>query len=142
MTDLRILGFDFGTRKVGVAFGQSITSTAKPLTILVNNSQLALWGQIEPLINAWKPTHLLVGLPTNMDDSPSQLTTLTREFIQHLRNHSDLPIIEIDERLSTRAVYWQTEYNPDRGRKKRRKVNIDAHAAALLIEDWFKTTGN
>jgi putative Holliday junction resolvase len=140
-TSVRVLGFDFGTRKIGVAFGQSITGTAQPLTALVNNSQQPLWRQIEPLINTWKPTHLLVGLPTNMDDSPSVITELTQQFIQHLHNHCDLPIISIDERLSTRAVYWQddAQSKPARSRKKRVARSIDAQAAAILIEDWFKS---
>ncbi len=141
MSSLRVLGFDFGTRMIGVAFGQSITGTAQPLTVLINNSQQPLWRQIEPLILNWQPTHLLVGLPTNMDDSPSAITQLTEQFIQHLRNHCDLEIVAIDERLSTRAVYWQNDQTikPERSRKKRVTRSIDAQAAAILIEDWFQT---
>lgn len=140
MSNVRVLGFDFGTRKIGVAFGQSMTGTAQPITVLINNSQQPLWRQIEPLIIKWQPTHLLVGLPTNMDDSASDLTQLTQQFMQHLRNHCDLPIVTIDERLSTRAVYWQNDQpiKPQRSRKKRVQHSIDAQAAAILIEDWFQ----
>ena len=140
MSHLRVLGFDFGTRKIGVAFGQSITGTAQPLTALVNHSQQPLWRQIEPLVLKWQPTHLLVGLPTNMDNSESLLTALTQQFIQHLGNHCDLPIVTMDERLSTRAVYWQNDQQikPERSRKKRVVRSIDAQAAAILIEDWLQ----
>ncbi len=135
-----ILAFDFGHKKIGIAFGQSITGTANPINVLHYKSDQALWPKLEPYITQWHPTHLLVGIPLNMDDSPSDMTVACQDFCRYLKKHTQLPVITIDERLSTRAARWQLDSNSNTSNrsKKNRSQPVDAIAAQVLIENWFQ----
>ena len=82
---LIILGFDYGMKYTGVAVGQTITKTAKPLITLKSHSGVPNWKQISSLIKTWKPHILVVGVPLNMDGSPQQITHITLNFVEELR---------------------------------------------------------
>ena len=62
-----LLGFDFGTRSIGVAIGQEITGSAQPLRALKANDGIPSWEEIGKLLGEWQPDLLVVGLPLNMD---------------------------------------------------------------------------
>ena len=62
-----LLAFDFGTKSIGVAVGQRITGTARPLTALKANDGTPDWNLIERLLKEWQPDDVIVGLPLNMD---------------------------------------------------------------------------
>ncbi len=66
---LTLLGFDFGTHSIGVAIGQTVTGTAKPLTAVRAKNSVPCWEKIADLIQTWQPNILVVGLPTNVDGS-------------------------------------------------------------------------
>ena len=61
------LSFDFGTQRIGVAFGQSLTGTARPVCILKAKDGIPDWDEIVQLIKDWKPDALVIGLPYNLD---------------------------------------------------------------------------
>ncbi|MET0044659.1 MAG: Holliday junction resolvase RuvX, partial [Candidatus Thiodiazotropha sp. 6PLUC3] len=69
-----LLGFDFGTRKIGVAVGQSLTGTATPLETLELVNHKPDWERIKQLIDEWQPQALVVGLPLDVDDSETDAT--------------------------------------------------------------------
>ena len=69
-----VLCFDFGTKSIGLAIGQSITNTANPLTELKAKDGVPNWEQIKKIIDEWQPDLLLIGLPLNMDGSFSELS--------------------------------------------------------------------
>lgn len=64
-----LLCFDFGTRQIGVAYGQTQTGTAAPVAVLKARDGQPRWEEIARLIDDWRPARLLVGLPLNMDGS-------------------------------------------------------------------------
>ena len=99
-----VLGFDFGTKKTGVATGQSITATAAPLAPLAMRDGIPDWLVIERLLKEWQPQALLVGLPLNMDDTESELSHLARKFARRLHGRFNLPVFMVDERLTSRAA--------------------------------------
>src|SRR5690606_24221209 len=70
----RVLGFDFGTRQIGVAVGQTLTGNARPLKELRARDGIPDWDQIGALLKEWQPDALIVGLPLNMDGSPSEMS--------------------------------------------------------------------
>lgn len=131
MEEITVLGFDFGRKYIGVATGQTITLTAQPLMTLAGPFQKAL-PHIQELIQAWKPTLLVVGLPLNMDGTESQLSKESTRFAAKLKNLSQLPVELIDERLSTRAA---RERLPPRHSKSQ----LNAVAAQIIIETYFST---
>ncbi|HBT7181679.1 TPA: Holliday junction resolvase RuvX, partial [Klebsiella pneumoniae] len=74
------LGFDFGTKSIGVAVGQRITATARPLPALKAQDGKPDWNVIEKLLKEWQPEAVIVGLPLNMDGTEQPLTARARNF--------------------------------------------------------------
>ena len=62
---MQIISFDFGTKKIGVAVGQTLTKTSSPLSIIFNHRNKINWPEIEEVLNEWKPELILVGKPLN-----------------------------------------------------------------------------
>ena len=79
-----VLGFDFGERRIGIATGQTITSNATPLTTLKAINQKPDWQSIEKIIAEWKPDALIVGIPTYLDGSQSEMTLKAEKFCRQL----------------------------------------------------------
>lgn len=130
-----VLGFDFGTKKSGVATGQRITATAAPLAPLAMRDGIPDWLVIEKLINEWRPQLLLVGLPLNMDDTESELSHLARKFGRRLHHRFNLPVLMVDERLTSRAA---KELLIDISQLRKGKLpSLDSTAAVLMVEGWL-----
>jgi len=127
MADI-IMGFDFGTGKIGVAVGQAITATATPLTILKARDGIPNWQQVEKLIKEWQPSLLVVGLPLNMDDTPSEMSRLAEKFARKLSGRFNLPSETVDERLSSFEAANRSDG----------EELIDAIAAQLILETYFR----
>jgi len=133
----RLLGFDFGTKKIGVAYGQTVTQTAQPLCILPAKDGVPQWAEIQKLIDKWRPQLLIVGLPLNMDGTEQPITQAAREFTAQLAQQFALPVTTMDERLSTieaRALVFAHG-----GYKALQEKKIDAVAAVLILESWMQT---
>lgn len=132
----RVMAFDFGTQKMGMAVGQALTGTASPLPLFAMRDGIPDWVALLKLIQDWQPELCLVGLPLNMDDSESELSTRARKFARRLRHHTNLPVLMMDERLSTRDA---REAVSQIGQRRRGKMpSADAMAAVLLAESWFR----
>ena len=106
----RLLGFDYGTRQIGVAVGQTLTGSAQPLLVLKARDGVPDWRQIAALIDEWKPDALVVGLPLNMDGTPSDMSARAEKFARRLEGRYRLTVHCVDERLSTfeAAGCWAT----------------------------------
>jgi putative Holliday junction resolvase len=134
-----VLGFDFGTKYIGVAVGQTITHLATPLTSLHAIDGIPDWNMVKRLVDSWKPDLLLVGIPLNMDGTEQPMTTYARDFSLSLKKQTGLPIVEVDERLSTweakqRVSEKKKHKNP---RSKAALSDINATSAAILVEQWL-----
>ncbi|MEE3300817.1 MAG: Holliday junction resolvase RuvX [Pseudomonadota bacterium] len=128
------LAFDYGTQRIGVAFGQSVSSTAKAVTILKAKDGVPDWDQIQKLIDEWKPGLLVVGLPYNLDGTESKLLTQAIKFARRLNGRFNLPSFGIDERLSSKAAIEKV-VKDSHGNKN--KTAIDDIAAQIILENWF-----
>ena len=130
-----ILAFDFGTRRVGVAVGETLLGQARPLLTIDSERNEARFDAISRLIGEWQPSCLVVGLPHHLDGSDSEMTARCQRFAHQLEGRYRLPVVLVDERLSSaaaeedqrrRGVGWQA------GRK-----TLDADAAAILLQDFL-----
>lgn len=101
---LSALAFDFGSKRIGVAFGQSLTGTAQALPILRSRDGIPDWDEVAKLIDTWQPDVLIVGQPYNMDGSDSELLVRAEKFARRLHGRFHLPCYGIDERLSSVAA--------------------------------------
>jgi|TARA_B110000444_G_scaffold224111_1_gene227066 putative Holliday junction resolvase len=128
------LGFDYGTQRIGVAFGQSLTGTAQRVCVLKARDGIPDWDQIEALIGEWKPNLFVVGMPYNLDGSESELVVRAIKFANRLNGRFHKPSYSMDERLSSvEAAELALEENS--GAKKR--AAIDDIAAQIILENWF-----
>lgn len=132
---LTLLGFDYGTKSIGVAIGQTVTNTAKPLNVIKYVLGEPDWEQIEILMKEWQPNAIVVGLPLNMDGSEQPLTREARNFIKQLKNRFNIPVYEMDERLTTKEA--RAELFEESGYKALKKESIDALSAKIILESWL-----
>lgn len=134
-----LLGFDYGMKQIGVAVGQPITGQARELCILKAQNGVPDWNQIEKLIREWQPDALVVGLPLNMDGTPSEMSARAEKFARRLNGRFNLPVHTHDERLTTYEAKGQRLSEGQRDGYRQRPV--DAIAAALLLEGWLQDQG-
>ena len=133
------LGFDFGLKRTGVAVGQQLTGTAQALTTLQSTRQGPDWQAIEKLILEWKPDALVVGIPYHLDGNENDMTGAARKFARQLHGRFQLPVFEIDERLSSREAENEITRQRAAGmRKKTRKEDIDKMAAQIILQNWLQ----
>ncbi|MEJ2212681.1 MAG: Holliday junction resolvase RuvX [Gammaproteobacteria bacterium] len=127
-----LLGFDFGSHKIGIAVGQTVTATASPLTTLSYIKQKPDWNGIEKLISEWKPDTIIVGLPYQMDDKEAELAVRARKFARQLEGRFKIPVEMIDERLTSK------EASNRLGKKAAKDATlVDSMAAKLILETWL-----
>ncbi len=135
-----VLAFDFGTRKIGVAQGNSLLRTAQPLTTILAELNTSRFAAIAALIAEWTPIQLVVGRPLHADGSEHALTARAERFARQLEGRFALPVARIDERYTTRAAAAQLVAKGLRG--SARKAQQDAVAAQLILQDWFDRVGS
>lgn len=131
-----ILGFDFGTSKMGVAVGQTVTKTANPLGLIRAEKGIPRWETIQKLIDEWQPVALVVGVPLNMDGTSQWTTKRAKEFAHELNTRFHLPVFEVDERLTT--VEARDRVFQEKGYKGLQKTAMDAVAAKIILEAWLQ----
>ncbi|KUJ82898.1 Holliday junction resolvase RuvX [Microbulbifer flavimaris] len=137
MKPLTALAFDFGTRSIGTAYGQTVTDSARELPPLPARDGQPDWNQLQRLVEEWQPKLLLVGLPLNMDGTESELSQRARKFGNRLHGRTGLPVEFVDERLSTRAAKEEAFERGHRGNFARDPV--DSIAARIILEDWLRS---
>jgi len=130
-------GFDFGSRRIGIAVGNGITGQARALTVITQTD----WPALAKLIEQWHPQALIVGLPLDADGNDQAITRRTRGFMNGLRERFKLPVHAVDERYSTIEAADRLRAARARGsRSKRlRKGDTDAVAAQVILESWLET---
>ncbi len=131
-----IMAFDFGTQKMGIAVGQQLIENSQALALFPMKDGIPNWENLLKIIKEWQPHLFLVGLPLNMDDSESDLSTRARKFARRLRHQTNITTWMVDERLSTREARETLESYQQQGQSKR--LSADSIAAALLIESWYR----
>jgi len=135
-----VLAFDFGTRRIGVAVGQTLTRSATAVGALATIAGAADWTAVDTCIAQWGPGQLLVGLPYNMDGSDTTTTAACRAFGEKLARRSGLPVEFVDERLTSAAAYDELRSERRSGVRARRirPEDIDANAARLILATWMQ----
>ena len=130
------LAFDFGERRTGIALGQSITSSARPLVTITSLNKQPNWPHIEELIKQWQPTQLIVGIPEDSEDNKALRKKINR-FCSDLANKFGLPVATHDETLTSDEAYMHLKNKRRHHRGKIDKQDIDQIAAAILLESWM-----
>ncbi len=129
---LRLLGLDLGEKTIGLALSDTSLSIATPMQTLKRGKFGADAAQLDIIISAQGVGGLVVGLPLNMDGTDGPSAQSARAFGRNWVNHSPLPVVFQDERLSTSAV-TRTLLDADASRRRRDQV-VDKMAAAYLLQ--------
>ena len=136
-TPKTLLGFDFGTKSIGVATGQMITATAQPLAAIKANDGIPDWSIIEKVIKDWQPDLVIIGLPLNMDGTEQAITQRAKKFANRLNGRFGVNIALQDERLTTASA--KEFIFSHGGYKALEKGKIDSVSAALILESWMES---
>ena len=132
-----VLGFDFGLKRIGVASGEHLLGIAHPLTTLNVESNEDRFNQIAKLVDEWKPSTLVVGLPLTLDGEENEVTLLCKKFARRLDGRFGLPVVMIDERLSSAEASQSLKEIGISGRKQ--KPMLDQIAAQVILQSYFDT---
>ena len=134
-----ILAFDFGTRRIGLASGDTLTRTARGLATL-DCARGIPWPAIDKVFADLQPSQLVVGLPLNMDGTPTAQTASARAFAAELEKRYRKPVALVDERLSSREAEAELRNARAAGLKRGRATHgdVDMIAARILLERWFR----
>ena len=134
-----VLGFDYGARRLGVAVGQTITASARPLATLPVQTGEPLWPRIDELVKSWNPYALVVGLPHHPDEREHELAAPVRAFAAELQRRYALPVHLIDERLSSHEAQQRAAQRGRRAAPHSRaaKEEVDRIAAQVILESWL-----
>ncbi len=130
-----VLAFDFGEKRIGVATGETMLKVAHPLTTINAEENEAKFTQIRLLIGEWRPALLIVGLPMHMDGESHAMTSLSKKFAQRLEGRFNLPVVMVDERLSSAEASRNLRAAGVSGIKQ--KAMLDAVAAQSILQSYF-----
>ena len=122
-----VMAFDYGTRRVGVAVGNSVTRMGQALKTIAAPNVDGLFQEIGTLVNEWQPDLLVVGRPLHPDGATHEMTERATRFGNQLKGRLNLPVIWVDERYSSAILEGNVQMQD----------NLDAHSAAVILEQYF-----
>ena len=134
-----VLAFDFGLRRIGIAVGDTVTSTAAPRPAALVHATGPDWAAIEREIRAAQPRLLIVGIPYNADGTAGALTGAARGFGTALRERFRIAVEHVDERWSSLEASAELKGRRAQGLRSRRvrRDELDSIAAAVILERWL-----
>jgi putative Holliday junction resolvase len=127
-----VLAFDFGTRRIGVAVGNTVTRHAHPLTTIAAEANAERFAAIAALVREWQPARLVVGLPVHADGTEHDMTARARRFARQLEGRLGLPVVLVDERWTSAEARTRLR-EVDADRRDRREAR-DQVAAQLILQ--------
>ncbi|MCM1129269.1 MAG: Holliday junction resolvase RuvX [Alistipes senegalensis] len=120
-----ILAFDFGLKRIGIAVGNTLLKTARPLAVIHEESNAGRFGAIAAVLKEWKPLKLVVGLPFHADGTGHEMTRRCKRFANQLHGRFGMDTVLVDERYSSCILHVKPGQADD------------AHAAALILQQYF-----
>ena len=130
-----LMGFDFGTQRIGIATGQRVTETAGPLDPVKAKAGIPNGDNLQKIINEWQPDAFIVGLPLNMDGTPTDMSNRAAKFARRLEGRFHRPAYTQDERLTSFEAKGMVI---DQGGDRDFGANsVDGLAAQLILQSWM-----
>ena len=141
---MRVIGIDFGERRIGVAVSDPSGTLARPVKTIARGSSDAdaietIHATIAQLSSEDAIGAVVVGLPAHLDGTPSPQTSRVRTIVARLAARLDVPVFTQDERLSSREAEQRLSVREKDWRK--RKAKLDAAAAAVILQDYLDARG-
>ncbi len=134
-----VLGFDYGARRIGVAVGNRISGSARALEVVGNGANGPDWPRIAVLLREWRPDAVLVGLPLTLESGEQGNSRAARAFAAELHTRHALPVVMVDERLSSHEAAARFAARRASGSARRKHAaTLDAVAAEVIVEQWLR----
>lgn len=130
-----VLGFDFGTRRIGLAVGDGELRIAHPAGMIDAKSEQQRWVRLEQAVSEWKPSLLVVGLPVREDGSEHVMAAAVRDFARRLEKRFGIPVHLVDERFTSSEAAERLRQSGLHGRAQ--KPHLDALAATSILQSYF-----
>jgi putative Holliday junction resolvase len=132
----RLLAIDYGEKNIGLAYSDALGITVQPLPSIRNSGRKELNRKLKSVVDEMEICMLIVGMPLNMDGSRNESVLRIEKMIQRLKFILNLPLVGVDERLST--VEAEEFWNRMNTRQKKKYRTIDSLAAALILERYLR----
>jgi putative holliday junction resolvase len=128
-----VMAFDFGEKRIGVAIGETLLASARPLETIEAEANERRFAAVARLIDDWHPARLVVGLPRHADrETPHEFAVRCERFARQLEGRYRLPVELTDESYSSAVAEARMA-----GDKRKNKGRLDAEAAAVILQAWF-----
>lgn len=131
---MRCLGIDYGTRRIGLGYGDEI-GVATPLPALVQADSAQRWTELGKVIVQRRITDLVLGYPYNMDGTAGFKAKEVDAFADELRTRFNLPVHLVDERLTS----YEAESTIAKGNRRDLRASglVDSRAATIILQDFL-----
>jgi putative holliday junction resolvase len=129
---MKILGIDFGSKRIGLAISDESLTLARELAIL---SPKEFWEQIDGIVSQESIERVVIGLPLNMAGGQTDSTRLVSEFADQLAEHTGVPQEFMDERLSSSMAESIAPSHGKSGKGKRK--SLDSLAAQIILQNYL-----
>ncbi len=137
-----VIAFDFGLKRTGVAVGNTLTGSASPECTLFSPNESPNWQSISSLFETWKPTQLVVGMPTELDGGENPLKKRIDRFCNQLNGRYNLPVDQENEQFTSIEAAERLKLLRQSGRKQKiTKDEVDKIAASIILESWMENKG-
>ena len=131
----RILGIDYGERRIGLALSDPLGIIAKPLTIIDRKKTADHISRISEIVSERKITSIVVGLPLTLKGGYSKQTEIVLAFIDRLKLDLQIPVVAVDERLSSVAA--EKALQAQDVKTGHNKGRVDETAAAIFLQEYL-----
>ena len=130
------LAFDFGTRRIGLAVGNSITGSSEALAPIAADNDDVRFTLIAAQIKEWAPDQLVVGLPCHPDGAEHAMTAKAQRFGNQLHGRFGLPVAWVDERYTSAVLENDPKFKQNQASKQ--AISLDSESARLILEQYFR----
>ncbi len=135
---MRILGVDYGHKRIGLALSDETGTIAQPLDYIDGGAIAKVSVELARLCDERKVGKIVVGVPLRLDGKPSEQTERTLAFIAELRRATAIPVAQWDERLT--SVQAERALLEGNVRRSVRKQKIDKLAAQIMLQSYLDAT--
>ena len=131
-----VLAMDYGRRRIGLAISDEMGLTARPLATLTRINRQSDLRRLRGLVRKHSVRRIVVGHPLNLDGTASEMTSEAERFAARIEKHLGLPVVLMDERLSSWEAEQMIAARPHRNSRKCKR-SVDETAAAIILRDFL-----
>lgn len=134
-----VIAFDFGLKRTGVAVGNTVIGSATPECTLTSKDELPDWDGITKLIDDWKPSHIVVGMPVELDGTENPLKKRIDRFCNQIQGRYNIAVDQENEQFTSIEAAQRLKQLRQSGRKQKvSKDEVDKIAASIILENWMQ----